>query len=134
MKTSKILKRFASVEMIAVTDTGEIIRLKMEQADLLEAPGIDSIQTINTVIGGSFGNMLETWAKHYPVETEMQRALAARTHEFSKYVSAEREDDRYFVELFNRASEKYRRDKFYYENYDDAIDDLQYCRKKYESD
>ena len=126
MQTSIIIGRIKSMKATVVLDTGETIDINLSTKELLSAPGIDSIQTVGTIIGSLFGNPIEKWAMANPIRTQLHDDLENGLVELRDYTSISNQTE---IEL--RKSDSWERVTYKYKTYSDASDELRYIKKKY---
>lgn len=127
MKTSKIFNRVKTVKVVVEFDNGETTNLDLNQETLLSAPGLDSIQTVSSVMGLHVGGAIEKWVEANPIENKLHRDVKAGLVSVDKYTYPKNENGKTFIELYVKGT--WAQTIYEYTDYVEASDDLKYVRK-----
>jgi hypothetical protein len=126
MKPSKILGRVESIKVNIKLDNGECINIDMDMNKLLTSPGIDSIQTVSTILGSVIGNPIKDWVKENPHLTKLQEDIKSDKISFMYHNHINLDAKGYYIEAYIKGN--FKTIKYYYKNRYDANDDFEYCK------
>ncbi len=127
MKTLKTIGRIISINCNAELDNGEILSLNLSNKDLISCPGVDSIHTVSSLIGHLIGTPIEQFVIKNPIESQLIKDVKNKLVEVHSRTSIIHLTKGVKVDLYTIKG--FKQHTYKYDSYQDAYDDLEYCRK-----
>lgn len=131
MHATKVYGRIVAMKLVVYTDTGETLEFERDKKEIQGEPGLSSIHSVSSALGHMFGHDIARWVLNNPVPSQLITDMREGKIRLSEHVSIRHVAGSSNVTIEGYDKVSWQPKTYVYNSWEDASDDLEYCKRTF---